>query len=125
MVPIIEKIRSIRKNKGYSHENMANALGITQAAYSKIEKCETKLSVDRLFEISKILETSINDILDASPNNTSHQVNNGKADGNKDVQHLYQENKEKAQKIETLYEARLKDKEEVIAVLQRMVEGKK
>uniref|UniRef100_UPI00404888C5 helix-turn-helix domain-containing protein n=1 Tax=Flavobacterium sp. TaxID=239 RepID=UPI00404888C5 len=57
MENVIEKIKDIRKEKGYSHEYMAHMLDISQVAYSKIEKQETKLSVERLFKIAEILET--------------------------------------------------------------------
>ena len=53
MENIIEKIKDIRKSKGYSHEYMAHKLEMSQPAYSKIEKNETVLSVDRLFKIAE------------------------------------------------------------------------
>jgi len=56
MEKVINKIRTIRKDKGYSHEYMAHMLDISQVAYSKIEKNETKLTVERLFKIAEILE---------------------------------------------------------------------
>ena len=64
MEKIINKIREIRKDRGYSHEYMAHLLDISQVAYSKIEKNETKLTVERLFKIAEILEAKIEDILD-------------------------------------------------------------
>ncbi|TRX04174.1 helix-turn-helix domain-containing protein [Flavobacterium gawalongense] len=38
MEAVIEKIKDIRKQKGFSHEYMAHMLDISQVAYSKIEK---------------------------------------------------------------------------------------
>ena len=64
MEKIINKIKEIRKDKGYSHEYMAHLLEISQVAYSKIEKNETKLTVERLYKIAEILETKIEDVLD-------------------------------------------------------------
>ena len=119
---ILEKIKDIRKQKGYSHEYMAHQLDMSQPAYSKIEKNETVLSVDRLYKIAEILETPVNDILQIKPNNIYNQTNNDYSVGHQEVAHLYQENKEKADKIELLYEARLKDKETMIAQLQKIVE---
>ena len=54
MVNVINKIREFRKKKGYSHEYMAHELNMSQVAYSKIEKSETKLSVERLYRIAEI-----------------------------------------------------------------------
>lgn len=123
MENIIEKIKDIRKEKGYSHEYMAHMLDISQVAYSKIEKLETKLSVERLFKIAEILETQVKDILEVAPNNIYNQSNHDQATfiGHQEVQNLYQENKEQNTKIMELYEARLKDKDVLIAQLQKMV----
>jgi transcriptional regulator with XRE-family HTH domain len=53
-----EKIRLQRLTKRYSQEYMAFMLEISQAAYSKIECGETKLTLDRIYEIAEILEIS-------------------------------------------------------------------
>ena len=60
---IIENIRTIRKNRGISHEAMAANLGISQASYTKLEQKETKLTVDRLYKIAEILEMKVEDLL--------------------------------------------------------------
>lgn len=125
MENIVERIKDIRKRKGYSHEYMAHQLEMSQPAYSKIEKNETVLSVDRLFKIAAILETPVVDILDINPNTLYNQNNNdnGTFIGHQQVEHLYQENKEKSEKIEQLYESRLKDKDVMIEQLQKIIEN--
>jgi transcriptional regulator with XRE-family HTH domain len=123
MEAVIEKIKSIRKKKGYSHKYMALELDMSQPAYSKIENHETKLSVDRLFQIAEILETNVEEFLDVNPNNIYNQTNNdtGTFIGHQEVQNLYQENKEKTEKIELLYESWLKDKEEMNKELIKII----
>lgn len=125
MESIVEKIKDIRKRKGFSHEYMAHQLEMSQPAYSKIEKNETVLSVDRLFKIAEILETPVVDILDINPNTLYNQNNNdnGTFIGHQQVEHLYQENKEKSEKIEQLYESRLRDKDAMIEQLQKIIEN--
>ncbi|SDL89260.1 helix-turn-helix domain-containing protein [Chryseobacterium taihuense] len=119
---IIEKIKEYRKKKGFSHENMAEELHISQAAYSKIEKNETKLTVDRLYQIAEILEAPVYELLDVNPNNIYNQQNFYDASvGYQDIQNLYQENKDKTDKIESLYEERLKDKDKMIEQLQDII----
>ncbi|KUF38614.1 helix-turn-helix transcriptional regulator [Myroides marinus] len=54
----VEKIKSIRKNSGYSQEYVAERLGISQKAYSDIESGKTKLKNEVLYEIAKILDIS-------------------------------------------------------------------
>lgn len=123
---IIEKIKEYRKKKGFSHENMADELHISQAAYSKIEKNETKLTVDRLYQIAEILEAPVYELLDTTPNNIYNQQNFYDASvGYQDIQNLYQENKDKTEKIETLYEERLKDKDKMIQQLQDIIKTMK
>ena len=56
MDSIGEKIRVQRLIKNYSQEYMAFELDISQPAYSKIERGETRLSIDRVYEIAEILE---------------------------------------------------------------------
>ena len=53
-----EKIRIQRLIKGYSQEYMGFMLDISQAAYSKIERNETELTIRRIYEIAEILEIS-------------------------------------------------------------------
>jgi transcriptional regulator with XRE-family HTH domain len=124
MENIIEKIQNIRKRKGYSHEYMALKLEMSQPAYSKIEKNETVLSVDRLFKIAEILETPIVDILDINPNTIYQQELHDNSVGNQGFQNLYQDNKEYVEKIELLYEARLLDKDILIKQLQEIIAKK-
>ncbi len=114
---VVNKIKEFRKKKGYSHESMAFELGMSQVAYSKIEKNETKLSVERLFKIAEILETPIENFLDINPNNIYNQTLNDSSIIYQDFENLHQDNKEKSEKIERLYESRLKDKDVMIAQL--------
>jgi transcriptional regulator with XRE-family HTH domain len=53
---------------------MAHQLEMSQPDYSKIEKNETVLSVDKLFKIAEILETPVVDILNVNPNTLYNQT---------------------------------------------------
>lgn len=57
------KIRRIREIKNFSQEYVAQTLGISSKAYSKIENDETKLSVDRLYKLASIFEVKPEDLL--------------------------------------------------------------
>ena len=124
MKKIIDKIKEIRTDKGYSHEYMALELDISQVAYSKLEKLDTKLSVERLYKIAEILEVKVGDILDIQPNNQFNQINRESSTGylqHQEIQNMYQENKEQNEKIIALYEERIKDKDLLIEQLQKML----
>ncbi|QAR31736.1 XRE family transcriptional regulator [Ornithobacterium rhinotracheale] len=57
------KIKQIRELKNLSQEYVASELGISTRAYSKIETGETQLNINRLNEISSILEVDPMEIL--------------------------------------------------------------
>jgi transcriptional regulator with XRE-family HTH domain len=56
MKPLGKKIKEARLMKDICQEYMAVQLGITQAAYSKIENGQTQITVVRLLNICRILE---------------------------------------------------------------------
>lgn len=70
------KIRRIREIKNYSQEFIAQKLEISPKAYSKIENEETKLSVDRLFQIADILEIKPEDLLNFDEKMVFYNINN-------------------------------------------------
>ncbi|HIP33209.1 MAG TPA: XRE family transcriptional regulator [Bacteroidia bacterium] len=94
---------------------------ISQVAYSKLEKKETKLTVERLYKIAEILKTPVTDMLNEGITKIFHQNNNnaGTFIGNQEVENLYHENKGMVEKIINLYEERLKDKDRLIAQLEK------
>ena len=57
------KIRSLRTLKELSQENVAEMLGISVTAYSKIERGETDVQLSRLNQIAQAFEVSIEEIL--------------------------------------------------------------
>lgn len=64
---VATNIRKVREYRGYPQEYLAMKLGISQNAYSKIELAYTRLTVERLLEITSILEIDIVTLL----NNTN------------------------------------------------------
>ena len=92
--------------------------------YIAIEKNETKLTVERLYKLAEILEAGVGDLLEVNPNNVYHQYdnhNNATLIAHQEVQNLYEENKDQNQKIIELYEARLQDKDRLIARLELLL----
>ncbi len=60
---IHEKIRHLRELRRLRDEDMAGRLGISQCTYSRLEKGEIKLDVERLRKIAEILEVPVEDLL--------------------------------------------------------------
>jgi len=67
-----DKIRRIREAKDYKQEFMAAKLNISQRAYSSIENGQTQLTVERLFEIIKILDTSLPEVFEYEGGSVLH-----------------------------------------------------
>lgn len=113
---VIDNIKKISVERGYSHEAMAMDLGISQTAYSKLESGKTKLSVDRLLKIAEILEVSTAQLLNDEPSIQQNIHNNETvtAIGHQKIENLYQENKE-------TYEKLLQAKDEQILLLRKML----
>ena len=94
---LIKRISVTRKNKGLSYENMADELSLTPAAYRKIEIGETKLTVERLFQISGILDASLSELLEIDSDLFQQTENEIKY--RQKIDNLYQENKAISQNL--------------------------
>lgn len=65
----IQNIKKIREDKGLSQEYMAMKLGISQSTYTKVERGEVNLYVDRLLKIIKIFDVGLAKIFDEDKQN--------------------------------------------------------
>ena len=63
-----EKIRQIRELKGYSQEYLADKLGVSQRAYSKIERSEIKVDWEKIKNIATIFEMEPMDLVSFDDN---------------------------------------------------------
>lgn len=87
------KIKKIRESKNYTQEYMSNKLNISQNTYSKIETGGIKLTVDRLKQISEVLDVTIEDILNNETQTFNfHNSNIDKFYGY--IETLHEDNKE-------------------------------
>jgi len=58
------RLKQLRERNGYSQLETAYKLGISQAAYSRLEKGEIDISLSRLFRLCDIYGTSISKLLE-------------------------------------------------------------
>lgn len=114
---IIDKISQLRTKKGFTYENMAHELNLTPAAYRKIETGETKLTVERLFKISSILDLPISDFLDLQASKVYQQDFNDNSTNYQEFQNVYKDSKE-------IYEKLILAKDEQIILLKQMLDKK-
>lgn len=112
---VINKIVQGRLRKGYSYENMAEELHLSVPAYRKLEIGETKLSVERLFQISVILEMTLSELLDIDDERMVQNNYHNDTVYQQKIEHFYQENKEITEQL-------IRAKDELILQLQKEVE---
>ncbi len=107
---VLTKIRENRKQKGYSLENMADGLNISHSAYYKLENNQSRLTVDRLIDISKILNTTISDLFDESFTHIYNQNNNKDSTviAHQDFEHYNEKDREITDKLVSVLEDEIK-----------------
>lgn len=114
---ILEKIKEIRKERGFSHENMAHELGISQAAYTNLEKNESKLTVERLISISDILKKPAYEFFDGTLQNIYNQQNTDNVIGHQE--NNYKDDKDTITMLMTSFQERIKAQQEEIDFLRK------
>src|ERR1700761_8782708 len=93
-----QNIRTLRHKNGWSQEDVANRLGISIPAFSKIETGVTDINLSRLEQIANIYEVNVVNLLALDAEDTEPQVS-----------HL------------TIAQKKILDREAEIANLQRKV----
>ncbi|MYY47539.1 XRE family transcriptional regulator [Elizabethkingia anophelis] len=116
---ILNKIKEARKEYGYSHENMAHELGISQAAYTNLEKNESKLTVERFLTIAEILKKSPFSFFDDGEKNVYNQQNTEQSIGHQE--NFYKEDKEILEKLLFSYESRIAELQNEIDFLREQL----
>ena len=59
----MDSLRKLRKQKGYSQADIADALGIAQNSYSRYENGQRQPDIDMLQKLSKIFGVTVDDLL--------------------------------------------------------------
>ena len=119
---VINKIVQERTRKGYSYENMAEELCLSVPAYRKLEIGETKLSVERLFQISMILEVPVEELLELNGERMVQNNYHNDTVYQQKIEHFYQENKEITEQLIKAKDELIRVKDTFIAELQREIE---
>ncbi len=60
---VIQNIKKFRELKDITREQMASDLNMSVSGYSKIERGEIELTLNRVFEISEILDVELSQLL--------------------------------------------------------------
>lgn len=111
-----ENIRKIRDLKGFSQQNLADAIGVDQKTISRIEKGALSPKFETLVSITKALQVKLSAVLDFSDiqvfnSYTQHQQGGA----------YYAYNNTEVGKVEELYKALLKEKDDIICLLKEQI----
>ncbi len=69
-----EKIKELREEKHWSQEELAEKMHIAPSSYAKIERGETRLTLDRLERFAEVFDVEISSLIQPS-SSTSYQFN--------------------------------------------------
>ena len=106
------KIRKKREEKGYSQDYMAIQLGITQKTYWRLENGQSKIDLERLQNISKILEIDPLKLISFDEKNTLNNNDQKRGNAANIFIHAYSE------KERHLYESLVNEKDARIKHLE-------
>lgn len=110
---ISSKIKKIRELRGFSQEYMALQLNISQSAYSKIEKSDKSLNVERLQSIATIFEI---DAIDLMSDNNDVIFNNCQQSGLYNTYNLHD-------KFIVTLESQIREQQNEILYLRKLLEN--
>jgi len=105
-----KKIRTLRKQKGLSQEQVADHLHISQSTYARIENGESHSWSSYIEPISKLFEIQPEELVKTE----NIIVNQNQQGGNG----AFIINQQLSEKLIEQYEQRLKDKDEIITLLR-------
>ena len=110
-----EKIRHMRKLKGFSQEEVAEKLSISQSAYARIENGESQSWASHIEQLSLIFEVKPKSFLAKHKNGTDPKKRKDKEIILDSIKALNDVDKTLIEQ----YEKRLQEKDELIALLKK------
>lgn len=72
---VIQHLVKAREEKGYSQEDIAKQLGISQVQYSKYERRVSDMALSKFLELLRILEVDISTFSDNVQNSKEEMMN--------------------------------------------------
>ena len=76
------RIRKIREERGIKQEYIADKMGITQSSYGRLEKDDNRLTVNKLIQISAILDIAVSVLFGEKATNIIHENKGDNAQAN-------------------------------------------
>lgn len=98
---IYEKIRELREVNNWTQEQMAEKLNLSITGYAKIEQGKTRLTLERLEQLSELFNIDIIDFI-KNENDIYFQYNENGTNHQGNIYNLYDNEKEYQHKIDKL-----------------------
>ncbi len=131
-----QKLRLLREYRNYSQVYIADQLGITQNAYSRIENNQTRLTADRLEKLAAVLKVPLLELLSEkepviqfaeSPSPSSAEKEEHFKEMIENTRQLYGQvicsKDEKIAHLETEISFLRKEKDRIMRLLEKMTDG--
>lgn len=81
MQQVSENIKRFRELKNLTREQLADKLEMSLSGYSKLERGEVDITINRLYKIAKALETDVSQILNFDASQIFNVTNNNNVSG--------------------------------------------
>lgn len=112
------KIKKVRELRNFTQEYVAEQVGMTTSGYSRIERGEVKVSIERLGQIAKALDLRPHDLTSFDEKSFFSNL------GNANDQRFSTSNEQATvQQVIAAYEARIADLKDEIQFLRRAFKG--
>lgn len=115
--PIGKRIRKLREMCDFSQEFVANELNMSISGYSRIERDEVKITLDKLIIIGNILNVSIDELLKFN----EKDIFNSKKKDSEDSYYGNVNYNHEVQKLEDVYKDQIKSLKEEIVYLRELI----
>lgn len=114
--PLGKRIRKMRELYDYSQEYVASALGMSVSGYSRIERDEVKVTLDKLLTICRVLNVTLSDLTHPNEN---HLYANWSLVNSRYVR--FEHNTEEFEKLEEAYKAQVQTLKEEVYYLRGLL----
>jgi transcriptional regulator with XRE-family HTH domain len=116
-----DKIRHFRTEKGFKQEYVADRIGMKQQEYSKMERGEKSVTVEKLQQIAQVLEVELMKIIEYGDGPVFNSINQNGGSAN-NYHHHESGEIDKLEKINALLTENIKLKEEILQLKRRLGE---
>jgi transcriptional regulator with XRE-family HTH domain len=114
--PLGRRIRKLRELFDYSQESVATELGMSISGYSRIERDEVKITLDKLMIICKVLNVTMPDLIHPNEN---HVLANWSLSNN--LSKRFENSTEDFEKLEEVYKAQVQTLKEEVSYLRDLL----